>query len=241
MISFLLLQAINSFVYAQECEIIHVTTTGASSGIAGTRLNPASLSHGLSLVNSTHKRLWLATGTYSISSNLTLTDSLIIEGGFNSTNWSKSNAAKSIIVRDNTNLVPANALIGIEGNSISGFRLQDISIVVDNAPGNEISVYGLHLSNCSNYSIVRCEITTGAGSRGLNGSNGTVGQDGNDGQNSKRNSFKRTENIPNRIHDEARQFHTQASDLAALAAAFSAFFRAWSARFANSISTASAC
>lgn len=168
---------------AQECNIIYVTPTGASSGIAGTKANPANLSYALALASSTYNLLWLATGTYPISNSLVIPADVTIEGGFNSATWIKSNVAQTIIDKDNTNVLPSpfNALIGLVGNAVAGFRLQDITVNVANAPGNGISVYGIYLSACSNYNITRCTITTGAGSSGLAGTPGTAGTPGGNG------------------------------------------------------------
>lgn len=170
---------------AQECNIIYVTPTGVSSGIAGTISNPANLTYGLTLVSSTNNVIWLSTGTYPISNILSIPGNVTIEGGFDASTWVKSTVSQSIIDRDASNFLatPFNALLGLFGNSISNFRLQDLTINVANAPGNQISVYGIYLSGCSNYNITRCIVTTGAGSAGLDGTPGTVGAIGANGSN----------------------------------------------------------
>jgi gliding motility-associated-like protein len=175
---------------AQECNIIYVAPSGVSTGVAGTRANPASLTYGLTLVTSTTNVLWLAKGTYPISTSLVIPNNVTIEGGFDATTWIKSNVSQSIIDKDNTNVLPSpfNALVGIAGNGVSNFRLQDISVNVANAPGQSNSVYGIYLNGCSNYNVVRCTVTTGTGSSGIaglqggpavSGSNGNPGISGN--------------------------------------------------------------
>ncbi|TAL58358.1 MAG: hypothetical protein EPN85_11785, partial [Bacteroidetes bacterium] len=173
---------LSSFVFAQQCDIIYVTTAGATSGAAGTQANPAELNYGLTLVTPTANQLWLATGTYTISTALVIPNNVTIEGGFNAATWEKSNGIPSILFRDNQNLLVANnALIGIEGLNATGFRLQDLTINVMNVPGNSNSVYGIYLQGCSNYNITRCEVTTGSGAPGLPGSNGVAGTPGGNG------------------------------------------------------------
>ncbi|MDO9188213.1 MAG: gliding motility-associated C-terminal domain-containing protein [Bacteroidia bacterium] len=168
---------------AQECNIIYVTPTGVSSGTTGTKNNPASLAYGLTLVSSTNNLLWLSTGTYLISNILSIPSNATIEGGFDASTWIKSTVSQSIIDRDATNPLPSpfNALVGLAGNAASNFRLQDLTINIANAPGNQISVYGIYLSGCSNYNITRCTVTTGAGSAGLAGIPGTAGAAGGNG------------------------------------------------------------
>jgi gliding motility-associated-like protein len=170
-------------ISAQECNIIYVTPTGVSTGTAGTKTNPASLAYGLTLVSSANNLLWLSTGNYLISNILSIPSNATIEGGFDASTWIKSTVSQSIIDRDATNPLPSpfNALVGLAGNAASNFRLQDLTINVAAAPGNQISVYGIYLSGCSSYNITRCTVTTGAGSAGLAGTAGTAGAIGADG------------------------------------------------------------
>ncbi len=170
----------SSFLNAQQCDVIYVTPNGATSGAAGTKANPADLNYGLSLVTVTANQLWLASGTYTISTALFIPSNVTIEGGFNSVTWAKSNGTPSIIFRDANNPAgpPANGLFGLVGVSVSGFRLQDLTITTANAPGNGITVYGIYLDGCSNYNITRCEVSTGTGSAGLTGTIGNAGTPG---------------------------------------------------------------
>jgi len=170
------------FSFGQECGIIYVTPSGASSGAAGTKANPASLLYGLTLVSPADTIVWLADGTYPISNTLTIPNGVTIEGTFDPTTWEKTNANTSTIARDAANPDMANlALIALEGVGISNFRLQDLNITVADAPSSQITVYGIRLSGCSDYNITRCVVTTGAGSNGIDGSTGTPGVDGSAG------------------------------------------------------------
>lgn len=167
----------------QECGIIYIAPGGASAGATGTRVNPANLSYGLSLSNATNNVVWLAAGVYTINNELAIPNNVTIEGGFDPTTWIKSNNTPSVINRTALNPLPspANALVGLTGLNASGFRLQDLTISVADAPPGGISVYGVYLALCSNYDIVRCEITTGAGGAGLPGSPGSIGLSGGNG------------------------------------------------------------
>ena len=169
----------------QECGIIYVAPNGASSGSTGTRSNPASLTHGLSLSNSTNNIVWLAAGTYTITDVISIPNDVTIEGGFDPGTWVKSNGTPSIINRtfNNTLPPPANALVAIAGLNASGFRLQDLTINVADATAPGISIYGIYLAACSNYSIVRCEVNTGQAGPGLAGGPGTPGTPGAPGSN----------------------------------------------------------
>ena len=169
-------------IKAQECGIIYVTPTGATSGAAGTRANPADLLYGLSLVSASDTIVWLSSGTYSISNTISIPNGVTIEGTFNAGIWDKTNANTSLIARNALNPDMANlALIALEGTGISNFRLQDLDISVALAPSSQITVYGIKLSNCSNYNITRCVVTTGAGGSGIDGSAGTSGVTGSNG------------------------------------------------------------
>src|ERR1051325_788555 len=136
-----------SFAHAQQCDIIYVTPNGAASGAAGTQANPADLSYGLTLATPVANQLWLASGTYTISTTLILSSGITIEGGFDPVTWKKSNGTPSIIYRDATNPYgpPSNGLFAIGGLSVSGFRLQDLTIQTANAAGGGTTVYGIYL------------------------------------------------------------------------------------------------
>jgi len=179
---------LGSFLSASSqvpCNVIYVSPNGANSGNAGTRLNPASLTYGLTLVGGQSTTLWLAEGTYNISTPINLVSNITIEGGFDPATWIKSNATPTILHKDNSNMIPApaNALVAVIGNAVSGFRLQDLTITEDDATGISGSAYGIYLNACSNYNIVRCNVTSGAGSPGSAGAAGQAGANGGNGGN----------------------------------------------------------
>ncbi len=175
---------------AQQCTVIYVTPNGASSGTAGTKAAPASLAYALTLATAADNKIFIASGTYNISNPLVMLSNLTIEGGYNSSTWKKSNSGATTIFRNNSNLeTNPNRLVAIYCSSISNFRFQDLTIRTANAFGGGISTYGIHMSGCSNYQIVRCKITAGNagngtsgtnGTSGLAGANGLIGKDGSD-------------------------------------------------------------
>lgn len=166
---------ITTLLSAQECNIIYVTPNGASTGTAGTKATPASLSYALTLATAPTNKIYMAAGTYIISQPLSLVSNTTIEGGFNSS-WYKTNNSATVILRDNQNVQPNPArLVGLIGNNISNFRLQDLTIRVLTTFDNSVSTYTVYLSGCSNYNIVRCKLIGGNAGNGQNGANGTNG------------------------------------------------------------------
>ena len=168
---------------AQQCGVIYVTPGGASSGSAGTLANPSNLSYAISLVSATSNILWLSQGIYKVSNDIEIGQNMTIEGGFDSITWTKSNTTGTVIIRDSFNPLPnpQSALIAFYGYQKAGFRLQDLTIQVDNAGGYSITDYGVYLAGCSDYNIVRCKIITGDGSPGLPGLPGYDGLAGGNG------------------------------------------------------------
>lgn len=167
---------------AQECGIIYVSPTGAISGVAGTRDNPAELQYGMSLVDVANNHLRLAHGTYELTERLQIPSDLIFEGGFVESSWHKSNLDSTILHRNASNYDPVNkALIAIQAENASNFRIQDVTIKVDDSPANSISIYGIYIGNCLEYYVSRCIIITGKGSDGLTGIQGQQGISGANG------------------------------------------------------------
>ncbi|MBX7183356.1 MAG: hypothetical protein K1X82_14685, partial [Bacteroidia bacterium] len=169
--------------YSQECGYIYVSPTGASSGNAGTKANPASLLYGLDLAAGSVKHLRLAQGSYPLSATIDIPNGVTLEGGFDGSTWQKSNFYISSINRDSSNsLSSPKRLIVFNCINKTGFRFQDLTVNVDDAGGYGTSIYAFYLSNCSDYLISRCIINTGKGSDGLPGLPGADGVNGADGQ-----------------------------------------------------------
>jgi len=171
---------------AQECGYVYITPTGATTGVAGTRTNPANLTYGLTLTNPQDNIVRLSAGTYNLSSAFTMIGNITMEGGFDGSTWVKSNATPTIFHRDATNVQSNPArLVAFSCVGISNFRVIDITINVDDAVGSSVSTYGIYLDGCSNFTLSRCIINPGNSSdgyQGLTGSTGAVGGDGADGE-----------------------------------------------------------
>lgn len=186
MIKVLILVFSVSFVNAQ-CNEIYITTTGTG---VGTQADPTDLLTGLSMA-SPGDRLLVATGTYTIDNPITnIPDGIVIEGGFLSgSGWTKtSTAGATNIYRSSLNpegSANQQRIVAIYANGATNFRLQDLTISTADATGNGVSTYGVHLTNCSNYTFSRVLITPGNGSAGTNGApstdNGSSGANGSIG------------------------------------------------------------
>lgn len=163
------------------CVNIYASPTG-SAAAAGTQANPTSLAEALTRGACQSATIKLATGTYTLNSPLTLTSQITIEGGFNPTTWVKTSQPGATTINRTTANPEGNAgarrLVAFYGNSVLGFRFQDVTITTSNANQAGMSTYGLHLTNCSNYEIVRTQILPGRGGNGTNGVNGNNGGNG---------------------------------------------------------------
>lgn len=163
------------------CNIIY-SAPGASG--AGTRLDPANLSDAISMAGCNNTIIKCATGTYTIDTAINnITSSLTIEGGFvQGSNWEKtSTTGATTIFRSTLNpegVLGAQRLVAFYVNSGMDFHFQDITIQVANANVGSESTYGLHLTNCSNYSFTRTQILAGDAAAGLTGQTGNPGAPG---------------------------------------------------------------
>lgn len=164
---------------AQECDIWYVTTGGTG---VGTVTDPASLQTALNGVVPGVDHIRMGVGPYLFDQQLDLVGGVVLEGGYNPTTWEKSNNGVSLIYRSNANITPGpERLVAISAVGISDFRLQDLDVEVQDAVGIGVTTYGIYLSGCSDYSIVRCKVEAGSGANGVNGIPGVNGQNGVDG------------------------------------------------------------
>jgi|GEM_PF-1336624 len=181
-----------------SCVNIYVSTTGTIAS-AGTQADPTSLEEGMARAACNDAIIKIATGTYNIDNPLTIGSYVTMEGGFQEGSaWTKvSTPGATTINRTTANsegALNAQRLVAFYANGSTGFRLQDLTITTANANLPGMSTYGLHLTACSDYNIVRCQVISGAaaqggtgfaGANGLNGANGNTGQAGdNDDDNS---------------------------------------------------------
>lgn len=162
----------------QECGYIYVSPNGGSGPGAGSRSNPASFAHAMTMAAS-GGHLRIAHGTYPLDNTVDIPSGITMEGGFIVGTWFKSNIDSTRFIRSSVNYdEPNKALIGFRAIGQSSFRVQDVVLRVGNAPASGVSVYGMYLSGCSDYVISRCLVFTGNGSNGIDGDEGELGQDG---------------------------------------------------------------
>jgi hypothetical protein len=110
----------------------------------------------------------MAEGDYPISQPLQMLADLTIEGGFDETTWIKATVTSpKFCVITQTFKLCLLPLIGINCVNISNFRLLDLRLEVEDATGNGVSIYGIYISGCSEYTVSRCYVTVGDASDGL--------------------------------------------------------------------------
>ncbi len=172
--------------YGQSnCGVIYVSPTGSVGTGTGTQSNPTTIINAIDSAKS-KDIIRMAIGTYNINNALFLKDSITLEGGFNpANNWSKTSQAGATTI-NRTNANPEGAanqqrLVCFYGVTVSGFRLQDLTITTANGTSNGMSTYGVHLINCTNYNIVRTQILPGNAAAGAIGTTGSTGGNGGNG------------------------------------------------------------
>lgn len=171
-----------------SCEVIYVTTNGTGDG---TQQSPTNLGDALNRARCNNSWLKLATGVYPIDTAISnITSYTTIEGGYDATTWTKSSQPGITEIFRGTNniegLPNAPRLVAIYLNSVSYVRFQDITIRTADAPlstGFGVSTYGIHLTNCSNYDLVRTQVIAGNAGQGASGTAGLNGVAGPNGGN----------------------------------------------------------
>jgi gliding motility-associated-like protein len=173
-----------------QCVNIYVSPTGTPAN-PGTQASPTDLNTALSMAACNNTVIKMAVGTYNIDNPLNLSSFLTLEGGFDPSNaWTKTSQAGATTINRTINNIegPNNArrLVALQANGAVGFGLHDLTI--STAPGTTgttalsgVSTYGLHLTACSDYKVVRCQILPGRAGPGANGSAGTAGAAGASG------------------------------------------------------------
>ncbi|MCS7086870.1 MAG: hypothetical protein NZ534_12430, partial [Bacteroidia bacterium] len=128
---------------APNCEVIHVTPNGSSTA-AGTASDPTNLQEALIRSQCRGATIRLAGSqagtTYTINNAITnITNNVTIEGGFDPVpgGWIKRSNFTSRILRTANNVQVQSGnryLSAIELDNVSGFRLQDVTVEVEDAP-----------------------------------------------------------------------------------------------------------
>jgi Secretion system C-terminal sorting domain len=173
------------------CNVLYASPTGGGTGFLPT--SPALLSDALTLAECLGATVRLQVGTYNTNTPYIIPSNVVLDGGWAAGFGLKtSTTGLTTINRTATGVYPydgtavAPALVAMTATSASGFRLQDIKITTANAPAtvqgqSAVSTYGLVLTACSAYNIVRAQITPGAAGNGINGVSGTAGGNGTNG------------------------------------------------------------
>ena len=182
----------------QSCAVIYATTTGTGNG---SQASPTSLAGALIMAQCNNSLIKLGIGTYTIDNPITNVSSYTtIEGGFDpANNWIKtSTPGATTIHRSALNMESSTAydkrIVAIYLNGKNYFRFQDVTIETADCPAlaptdnSGYSNYVLHMTNCANYNLVRCQIkpgkptdgragttTAGSGSGPAGGAGGAAG------------------------------------------------------------------
>jgi gliding motility-associated-like protein len=175
---------------SQSCSVIYASPTGTGSG---TQNSPASLQAAIDSAACNNALIKLAIGTYTIDNPITnITSYTTLEGGFDPANdWRKtSQPGATTIYRSALNIEGAGTnnerIVAIYMNGNNYFRFQDVTIQTADCPALAAgdtygySNYALHLTNCSNYVLDRCQVITGNATAGLAGTS-TAGTGGGPG------------------------------------------------------------
>ncbi len=176
------------------CSNIYVTPNGSG---AGTISSPARLRDAIEMGACNGSVLKIAVGLYNTIEPFVIPSNITFEGGFDPTNWTKSSAAGGTVINrlssGNDGIYGGPALITFIGNSSTNFRFQDITITTADGPDGTatlpaFSTYGMQLTGCSDYDIVRTQIKPGKAGNGtigdassliaLNGEKGANGSGG---------------------------------------------------------------
>ncbi|NRA10501.1 MAG: hypothetical protein HRT57_00935, partial [Crocinitomicaceae bacterium] len=185
----LLFGAVNMlfFISFGQCDVVYATLSGLPSA-SGTIGDPLDLETAIGTANS-GDLIRVGTGIYDLDASLTIPyDDIIIEGGFDDFNgWEKTSLAGATTI-NRTNVNPDGTmndyrLVVIYVANISGFEIHDVTLTTDDATAPGTSTYGMHIDNCTNYFITRCQILPGDASDGTDGVNGGNGANGSTGGN----------------------------------------------------------
>ncbi|MCW3124408.1 MAG: hypothetical protein JWO03_66, partial [Bacteroidetes bacterium] len=159
----------------QSCSVIYATPNGVGTG---TQASPANLATALGLAQCNNAIIKLDIGTYTIDYPITnIGSNTTLEGGFDRlNNWIKrSTPGATTIYRSALGMESNSAsarLVAIYLNGAQYVRFQDLTIQTANCPATlptdtfGASNYVIHMTNCSNYNFVRCQIIPGSASNG---------------------------------------------------------------------------
>ncbi|MCX7768994.1 MAG: hypothetical protein N2110_08230, partial [Flavobacteriales bacterium] len=172
----------------QPCDAIYVRAGVPNN--PGTPSQPTNLTHAFSLINGSRRYLRLEEGIHIVNTPLEILSDVVVEGGYQVVGgqWKKASGAQTTI-----NFLAFESInndvehtVGFKANGANNWRLQDLIINVagpsgQTPSGRGRSAYGIWINNCSNYAIVRCQVTVGNATAGANGQFGGANNGGNGG------------------------------------------------------------
>ncbi len=173
------------------CDFIYVSDNGndANSGSSNSPYKTINVAINSAIANSIN-HIKVSNGNYIETSILNIPAKTVIEGGYNVINgiWTKSSNSNTNIICSGTETIDNNIahVMGFKSDSSSNWKLIDLNITTSNSiwqtvSGRGKSNYGIWINNSYNYEIIRCNITSGSPSSGLNGINGLIGHTGANG------------------------------------------------------------
>jgi hypothetical protein len=175
-------------VSASSCDMIYVDgVTGNNANLGYPDEPVANLWRAMELVGGSRTNIRISGGTYLEPSIISLVDNLTIEGSWvnNSGVWTKASNSNTNLNFSGEETLSASVThkVGIKGENVSNFSIQDLNISTNNNTGTATdgrgkSNYGILLNDCSNYTISRVTINTGEASAGGPGTTGADGADG---------------------------------------------------------------
>ncbi|KNC46970.1 cell surface receptor IPT/TIG domain-containing protein [Thecamonas trahens ATCC 50062] len=146
--------------------------------------------------------VYLATGTYSFDTALALPSYTFVQGGYEPAAWSRTNNPDTTVLFRSSLNVDGNAsypyIAGLIATDASHFELHTLRLQVADAPASSaagVTIYGIRLEACSDYTFTRVRVVTGAASSGAPGTAGAPGLPGLPGL-SGGNGTKELENAP---------------------------------------------
>ena len=175
--------------WGQICDIIYVSTLGNNGNPGNAALPVATLSEALTRVSGTRTNIRMAGGNYTENTILNILDDVHIDGGYSVAGaiWTKSSAITTTITFSGEETVGnVRHRIGLKADGVANWALHDLTIITTNISNQDpqnrgSSNYALWLNGASNYTISRCNITSGNAANGVAGVNGNPGAQGGSG------------------------------------------------------------
>jgi gliding motility-associated-like protein len=158
------------------CDMIYVDANqGNNANLGYTDAPVANLWRAIQLVGGGRTNIRIAGGNYIEPNIINLPSNVVIDGRWvnNSGVWTKSSASNTNLNFSGQETINTDIAhsVGIKAVSVNDWVLQDLNINTADATGQTSagfgkSNYGVFVSACSGYEIVRCIITSGNASNG---------------------------------------------------------------------------